>query len=204
MANHVFNINRLWKNITSYVNARLQSLSDLTDDDIREVCDFEDGMDENAVVPKATADMLGCVKVGDGLNVDDGVLSNGGIQKKLLWTNASPSSAFATQTISLDFSKYDPIRDQVEVEWRGLKSANHYGFTRFAIGSYGQINIFTHVDSTADTTNPPYIFNRNVVVGVGQIDFSGCVLRLSNSSTYATLQNDYIIPIRIYIVKGAQ
>ena len=77
MARHVFDLNDLWKRIVSYVNARLQSLSDLTDDDIREVCDFEDGMDEERVVPKATADTLGCVKVGDGLNVDDGVLSNG-------------------------------------------------------------------------------------------------------------------------------
>jgi hypothetical protein len=68
----------LWSRLVSYVNARLQSLSDLTDDDIREVCDFEEGMNEENVIPKASADLLGCVRVGDGLNVDEsGVLSNG-------------------------------------------------------------------------------------------------------------------------------
>jgi hypothetical protein len=76
MSNHVFDLNKLWNRLVSYVNARLQSLSDLTEDDIREVCDFEEGMNEENVIPKASADLLGCVKVGDGLNVDEsGVLS---------------------------------------------------------------------------------------------------------------------------------
>lgn len=34
---------------------------------------------------------------------------NNGVQKKLLWTNASPTSSFAAQTISLDLSGYDMV-----------------------------------------------------------------------------------------------
>lgn len=80
--------------------------NEFTNEDIEAICDFEEGMDEDDVIPKATKDLLGCVVVGDGLDVDEnGVLSNGW-KMELLWQNASPTSAFSPQTISLELSEY--------------------------------------------------------------------------------------------------
>ena len=39
----------------------------------------------------------------DGARLDDNV---GGIKMELLWENISPTSEFATQTLSLDLSQY--------------------------------------------------------------------------------------------------
>lgn len=58
----------------------------------------------------ASASSLGGVKIGSNITVAaDGTISAqaGGFAVTLLWTNASPTSAFASQTISLDLSDYD-------------------------------------------------------------------------------------------------
>ena len=85
------------------------SYSELSEEDIETICDFEEGMSEEDVIPKATKNSLGCVVVGDGLEVDNGVLSNGW-KMELLWQNASPTSTMVNGTkIPLSSNDYDVL-----------------------------------------------------------------------------------------------
>lgn len=84
-------------------------IGQFTEADIDEICsDVED--DSSGVIPVADQTNLGCIMVGDGLEISDaGVLSSPAISKDLLWENASPLSGFAGQTINLDLSDYDDV-----------------------------------------------------------------------------------------------
>ena len=58
----------------------------------------------------ASASQLGGVKIGTGISVaGDGTISasSGSLSIDLLWTNASPSSSFGSQTIVVDSTGYD-------------------------------------------------------------------------------------------------
>ena len=58
----------------------------------------------------ASASVLGGVKIGSGITVAaDGTISSqaGSLTTEVVWTNASPTSSFAAQTISLDMSAYN-------------------------------------------------------------------------------------------------
>lgn len=51
--------------------------------------------------------------------------------KTLLWTNASPTSAFAAQTISLDLSRYDAV----EIEVIASRTSGKMGVCRLFFGA---------------------------------------------------------------------
>lgn len=81
----------------------------LTEAEIEAICDFE-GDPEGDFLPVATKDVLGCVAIGSGIDVDEnGKITTSGVQMELLWENASPTAAFAAQTIALDLSEYDML-----------------------------------------------------------------------------------------------
>lgn len=49
------------------------------------------------------------IKDSDGNNIYPIGYAQGGMKMDLLWTNPSPTSSFASQTVSIDFSDYDNI-----------------------------------------------------------------------------------------------
>ena len=53
------------------------------------------------------------------------LIGNNFIQKKLLWTNPSPSSDFATQTISVDLSNYKQIEVIMRVRSNNLTTTSN-------------------------------------------------------------------------------
>ena len=53
------------------------------------------------------------------------LIGNNFIRKKLLWTNASPSSDFATQTISIDLSNYKQIEVIMRVRSNNLTTTSN-------------------------------------------------------------------------------
>ena len=54
--------------------ADVEDLSTLTTDDIDDICTFENGL-EGGIIPIASKSNIGCVIVGDGINVrDDGTI----------------------------------------------------------------------------------------------------------------------------------
>lgn len=49
------------------------------------------------------------IKDGDGNNIYPIGYAQGGMKMDLLWTNPSPTTAFATQTVSLDLTDYNYV-----------------------------------------------------------------------------------------------
>lgn len=129
----------------------------------------------------------GTFKVGN-----DGVLR---IRK--LWENASPTSSFAMQTISLDLSGYQ----KVYIDYLG-DSGNGIWYTAPSwVGAMTALQFHTQVYGYA-TSEVPYIFSRIANVTTSGITFNSCFLRLTGNGSYQTVQNSCAIPYRIYGIKG--
>ena len=100
--------------------------------------------------------------------------------RKLLWTNPSPSSAFGTQTISVDADEYDSI----EVEYNGtsaplimsVRNSTYYVMTP----AYGGTPSYRA--AKLPTTNGVY--------------FDEC-----HKNSGATIENSYLVPLHIYGIK---
>lgn len=104
------------------------------------------------IQPKLTA--------GDGISIDDGVISASNI-KVLLWTNPNPTVPFAAQTITLSSSDYDYLmfilKDHKTVNRcysvivKKGQGANFLTFTNFTYNPYNYNQIRT-ADYVSDTS----------------------------------------------------
>ena len=128
-------------------------------------------------------------------NIDE-LASGTGIEKrKLLWTNASPTSEFAAQTISLTLSSYDAV----EVICRYSTTSDSR--TRYIcdVGSSASIDWFYY---TVVAGKYMGVKSRNEVsASTTGVTFGACTTKPGNS-TDSTTTNGYIIPIKIYGIKG--
>ena len=114
--------------------------------------------------------------------------------RTLLWTNASPTSAFAAQTISLDLSGYNAVEivcrysttDDTHIRYicDVGNSASMYWFYRTATNGY-YMGVRSRTNVSASTTGAT---------------FNTCMGKPVNSST-STANDGYIIPIEIYGIK---
>lgn len=180
-----------------YINGRFvkgspAKVEDMTAEELIDATDFEEGMNEDNVIPKATKDLLGCVIVGDGLEVDEsGVLSNGW-EMDLLWTNASPTSAFAAQTINLDLSEYDLIEIHFNMDASASTTIGEVTDKRIPVGKKA---FCFGINGTA-------ICSRNVTVSANSIviEEGKAYGTYANATAYTT--NTHLIPTIIYGIKG--
>lgn len=116
--------------------------------------------------------------------------------KTLLWENPNPSSAFATQIVSLDLSEYD----FVEIIFAYSTSALSDTDTRKAhIGSGGKVLFGVSLT----TSGNPYIMSRGFSVANGGVTFEAPYRKQQNASASATTNNTDAIPLRIYGIKFA-
>lgn len=106
---------------------------------------------------------------------------------ELLWTNASPSSAFAAQTIALDLSGYDFVM-VVFQHWTS-SDVNNSAFCR--IGAYGRLEShdysLAYRDYHPETTG--VYFNTGILVA----SYGNSSIQQNTSA---------IIPLQIYGIKG--
>lgn len=109
--------------------------------------------------------------------------SGGGITMSLLWTNPSPTSNFAAQTVSLDLSGFDAVmvvmklkKDLIYVSW-------NFGF----IGDTAIMSIKGNATGT--------MYGRTA-----EINAQGIVFGTGYSAS--TSSNEYGIPAKIYGIKG--
>lgn len=133
-------------------------------------------------------------------NIDE-LASGTGIEKrKLLWTNASPTSEFAAQTLDSsdgipDLSEYDAV----EIVCRYSTTSAARNIYRCDVGSSASMYWFYYTATDGKYTG---VRSRNEVsvstTGVTFNDSSGKAL---NSST-RTINNGCLIPIKIYGIKG--
>lgn len=138
----------------------------------------------------ASASTLGGVKIGSGLNVAaDGTLStqgSGGYSLDLVWTNPSPTSDFAGQTVSIDLSQYGGY---MIVVFKATTTASLY---------VNDICLLPGMDWEISHLVENSIKNRTVSYNDNGVTFSDCKSR--TTVTGGTLQNSGLIPYEIYIV----
>ena len=119
----------------------------------------------------------------------------GGVSMKSLWTNASPTSDFATQTISLNLSGYEYVLV------RYLYSTDYQSQNQIAIVKVGgdAYLTFTGVASTNI-----YLSQRTISVGSNSVAFGAPVYKTYASTSNPTVNNKYCIPVEIIGIKGVQ
>lgn len=112
----------------------------------------------------------------------------------LLWENASPSSAFAAQTISLSLSNYE----LVAIEFRTTPTDTQRSIRIVRKGTTGALTEFVNVTSSSAYMTA---INRGATVNSTGVTFAiGYTKGMSDSSTEQS--ESRVIPTRIYGIKG--
>ena len=119
----------------------------------------------------------------------------GGVSMKSLWENASPTSDFATQTISLNLSGYEYVLV------RYLYSTDYQGQNQIAIVKVGRDAYLTF---TGVVSTNIYLSQRTISVGSDSVAFGAPVYKTYASTSKPTANNKYCIPIEIIGIKGVQ
>ena len=117
--------------------------------------------------------------------------------KTLLWTNASPKSNFASQTISLDLSWYDAV--EIVFVRDTSSSGNAYTFTE-KIKKWK--SRYVHTLSPLNTSGPTTVISRIVasIQNTGILFDSGRS-KIITSTEAPIAQDDIMIPLSIYGIK---
>lgn len=105
----------------------------------------------------------------------------------LLWTNASPTSSFASQIISMSLD-YD---EEIFIDFKLMKETTNYKTFKFKANGKN-----SHADLTALSSDNMWCGWREVNVSTTGVNFSVGYWRYF---TQAVVQSDdYMIPLRIY------
>ena len=111
---------------------------------------------------------------------------SGALKLTAVWTNSSPESAFAAQTVALSGASGLDMAFWI-VEYRGLASDTGSVLNTIAFPGHGTVSHY-HIDSK--------IMSRNV-------EFSGTSAVFKDCSNGTAAENTYIVPFRIYAVHRA-
>lgn len=117
--------------------------------------------------------------------------------KTLLWTNASPTSSFANQTLSLGLSSYEAV----EIEFCYGSSYTNVVETGIYKKSYTQQYMTCHGDIKTNNTGF-YISQRLVTVTASGITFGKGIYKNVSAAANGAANNVYCVPLKIYGVKG--
>lgn len=137
----------------------------------------------------ASASVLGGVKIGSGISVaSDGTISANyaGSEFVLLWTNASPTTDFGAQTISIDLSDYAAI----------LVETNEHTSNTNRTSNLMLVNgdtYYMHTDSSTFQFRLATVNTTGITFGQGNI--------VSTYGAAGTVQNSRVIPEYIYGLK---
>ena len=120
----------------------------------------------------------------------------GAMKMDLLWENASPTSAFAEQTIALDLSKYDCVM----VTARGY---DDWDIEVDTFVSKGECGILAFSDALSLANHTIYVFFRTVRFNVDGLVFTGGGAKpVTNTTSGPGTEGKACIPHRIYGIKG--
>ena len=123
--------------------------------------------------------------IRNGITYGGGGSGSGAIMFDLLWTNASPNSTFAMQTIELDLTGYTAVY----FYYKMLASADD--------SSYGsKLYLINDKDFTLAEG---YYDKNNIIFRTAWIDAKGIVF--GNAKKNGGSNNSVIIPYKIYGVK---
>lgn len=119
---------------------------------------------------------------------------SGALTETLLWENASPTSDFAAQTISLDLSEYDRIIILMKTE----PNVSNYLNSIIEVGTYGWGQFLVNIASAVALR----LFARKITVNSDGVIFDKGYYKNVNSTSAATSSNSHVIPVKIYGIKG--
>lgn len=122
--------------------------------------------------------------------------------KTLLWTNASPTSEFAAQTLDSsdgipDLSGYDAV----EIEYCYGSSYTNVVETGIYQKSYTRQYMTCHGDIKTDNTGF-YISQRLVTVTASGITFGTGMYKNVSAAVKGAASNTHCVPLKIYGIKG--
>ena len=167
--------------------------------------DFLNRRDGFTVDWNGNATMKGGLTLGKALSIANGgtgaktaavALANlGGVSMKSLWANASPTSDFAAQTISLNLNGYEYVLVRYLYS-TGYQSQNQIAIVKVGRDAY---LTFTGVASTN-----VYLSQRTISVGSDSVTFGKPVYKTYASTSNPTANNKYCIPVEIIGIKGVQ
>ena len=168
---------------------------------VTNVGDFNCYMDANFKGSVTIATPLPISSGGTGATNAAEARSNLGLSgaqiKTLLWTNASPSSQFANQTLSLSLSEYDAV----EIECCYGSSYTNVVETGIYKKSYTQQYMTCHGDIKTNNTGF-YISQRLVTATASGITFGKGTYKNISAAAKGAEGNNYCIPLKIYGIKG--
>lgn len=123
-------------------------------------------------------------------------VDTGAVEMKLMWTNASPGSNFAAQTISLSLSGYA----YVAIDYRPLGTS----LTKRQFCKVGEACLMDAVsgNSGGGMSGTPYGIWRQAEVKTTGVVFTKAVKREIGASASITDDNGYMKPFRIFGIKG--
>lgn len=149
----------------------------------------------------ALTDMTGTLPIENGgtgaTDADQALINLGGVSRKLLWTNASPTAEFASQSISVDMNAYSDI-EIVYLPYRGSRSGSHLSTGMIPSAAFAGAHAFTLNGvkfSGSDNATTATHCLRGGSLGTTYISF-GKGYYESNGSV--TADNGYCIPYAIY------
>ena len=115
---------------------------------------------------------------------------NGKLSMELLWENASPTSDFAKQTVSLDLSEYDMVEISFNLQ-TGVLAISHQLQCKVDGGRV-----------TATTPGTQRYHRRSTNVSKTGINFGDCSAYTYSSTVETTTTNGALIPVFVYGIKG--
>ena len=136
---------------------------------------------------------------GTGAANAAGALANlGGVSMKSLWTNASPTSDFAAQTISLNLSGYKYVLV------RYLYSKDYQNEDQIAVVKVGRSAYLTFTGAASSGSGNIFLSQRRISVGSTSVAFGAPLYKNYSSTAKPTANNKYCIPVEIIGIKGVQ
>lgn len=157
-----------------------------TNQAVNEKLDSDDVVDPmETTVPGFAADALAVKNQFNEQNKNLGM--------DLLWTNDNVSSAFSSQTLNLDLSKYRLVMIITKfINSSSLERRNYKYFT-----DYMPVGITANIGGTCDL-----MAYRKITVNTNRIVFeSGKTVSSWNSNNSDSANNEYAIPFKIYGIK---
>jgi hypothetical protein len=153
---------------------------------------------------KVGGTMYGCLDMGgnniknvappiDDTDVPNKEYVDGKLSMELLWENASPTSSFLAQNVSLDLNSFD----MVLVTTKYNTGAYYVDMTLVKIGSQAIIRQFASANAKSTT-----YASRNVTVSKNSVNFTSGYAKSIAGTTAGTENNGVAIPVRIYGIKG--
>lgn len=120
-------------------------------------------------------------------------------RKKLLWENASPSSQFKAQTLDMDLADYD----SVEIEYTNFASEEQLIPADKKDVVKNRLVPLVSWNNLDSSGNNIVVRSRVVTATDGGVEFKTAYGK-GTTETSVEQSNTYIIPIKIYGIKGVQ